>query len=415
MAIEMDIEYVQPGDILARTEEKIHYHGSGSSTTTDLIQGATLTTELIKSLKKLGINTIWIKEEADEKPIIDKYSAEEKRKSIKKFKTIFDSLKSKQGFDVRGIETSVHELVNKFMLDIKSYMSIPSFPSIITEIDSHDSYTLEHSLNVVYHSLILSTLIPNILREFRLSEKGMKYLREGDVYFYIAMNALFHDVGKIKVPTTILNKIGKLDNEEFSIVKNHPKYGIEVIKDLNRINLERGLKQIPSTYLVGCIYHHANWDGTGYPVVKDKDGFNTCTQKAIPLIGRIIAVADKFDAITSSRPYRGKTHNALAIKWMKSDLGKALDPELGKKFIDIINPFNKGTTVVIDNGDLGQVVSDGSSDKYNPLIKPIMRKMSDGEIMKLRDYPAVKILDSNYDIILNGVLYKKDIYDFIKE
>jgi hypothetical protein len=61
------------------------------------------------------------------------------------------------------------------------------------------------------------------------------------------------------------------------------------------------------------------------------------------------------------------------------------------------------------------VVSDGSSDKYNPLIKPIMRKMSDGEIIKLRDYPAVKILDSNYDIILNGVPYKKDIYDFIKE
>ncbi len=414
--VEIDIEYVKSGDILAKTQEFVHYHRSGVSTFTDLRKGTRLTDKTIDRLKFLGVDTLCIEDSFIEQTSEDRifeYSSEDKRKSIQKIMPMFDSLKSRQNFDISEIENAVFDLINDLMAVMKNNYIFSVLPPVITEVDSYGSYTLEHSINCVFYSIVLSLQISDVINQFRLSERGMKYLREGNAYFYIAMNALFHDVGKIKVSSEVLDKKGRLNDAEYKEIQNHPKYGLDLLREINDINLGRGLKQVPLTYLVGCLYHHNNWNGTGYPSVLDKGVVVRYSERSIPLIGRICAVVDKFAAITSPRPYREKIHTALAIKYLKQDLGITLDPVLGQKFINVICPFKVGSTVKLSNGDLGLIKAVDTKEKFNPVIMPYMRKLDNNEFIKLINRPCQKILDAEYDIVLNDKFYKSEIYNSI--
>ncbi len=101
---------------------------------------------------------------------------------------------------------------------------------------------------------------------------------------YVA--GILHDVGKIGVPDRVLLKAGTLSDEEFDIIKQHPEIGYRIVEQLGKLHFT----------LPGVLYHHERWDGRGYPQGLAGDD--------IPLMARIIAVADSFDAMTSSRPYR---------------------------------------------------------------------------------------------------------------
>lgn len=98
--------------------------------------------------------------------------------------------------------------------------------------------------------------------------------------------ALLHDIGKIGVPDRVLNKPGKLTEEEFALIRNHPIYGAEIVKDISMIP---HVKE-------GVLYHHERYDGKGYP--------ERLKGEEIPLVARIIAVADSYDAMSTNRIYR---------------------------------------------------------------------------------------------------------------
>jgi HD-GYP domain-containing protein (c-di-GMP phosphodiesterase class II) len=227
------------------------------------------------------------------------------------------------------------------------------------------------------------------------------------------MNAFFQDVGKIKISPEILNKMGILNDAEYKEIQNHPKYGLELVREVNNINLKMGLKQSPLTYLVGCLHHHNNWDGSGYPSFINKGELMKYSEQNIPLIGRICTLVDKFAALTSPRPYREKIHTALAIKYLKEDTGVRLDPVLVQRFIDVICPFKTGSTVKLSNGDLGVVKAVNKEEKFNPVILPYIRKLGHNKIVKITDQPARKILDADYDIVINDKFYKGEIYNSI--
>jgi HD-GYP domain-containing protein (c-di-GMP phosphodiesterase class II) len=130
--------------------------------------------------------------------------------------------------------------------------------------------------------------------------------------------SILHDIGKIGIPEAILNKPGRLTEEEYNIIKGHPETGRDILKPIDQ--LQDALK--------GILHHHEHYDGRGYPA--------GLKGEAIPLLGRIIAVADTFDAITTDRAYRnGKTiEEALAV--MKEVTGTQLDPKLFEVFKDVI-------------------------------------------------------------------------------
>ena len=130
---------------------------------------------------------------------------------------------------------------------------------------------------------------------------------------------LLHDVGKIGVPSAIINKPGKLTDDEFQVMKKHPVIGRDI---LDKITIDYNLR-------TGACYHHERYDGKGYPFgLKGEE---------IPEVARIIAVADSYDAMTSKRSYRDSLPQAKVRDELVKGLGKQFDPIFGQIMIDLID------------------------------------------------------------------------------
>jgi len=138
--------------------------------------------------------------------------------------------------------------------------------------------------------------------------------------------ALLHDIGKIGVSEAILEKPARLTEEEYAVIMTHPREGARIIGD------------IPSygKILPGILYHHEHWDGSGYP--------GSLEGEAIPLTGRIITIADVYDAITADRPYRGGMSGDEAFAFMREQEGRLFDPRLMGIFLEIIADRQKNSS-----------------------------------------------------------------------
>jgi HD-GYP domain-containing protein (c-di-GMP phosphodiesterase class II) len=135
----------------------------------------------------------------------------------------------------------------------------------------------------------------------------------------VELSGLLHDVGKIGVPDAILNKPGKLTDEEFTQMRLHPVHGARI---LSQIQSEKVVNILP-----GVKFHHERWDGKGYP-----DGLKG---EEIPLLGRVLGVADFLDALTSDRSYRKGLPLEEALNMVKDLEGKAFDPAVVKAAVEL--------------------------------------------------------------------------------
>ncbi len=170
-------------------------------------------------------------------------------------------------------------------------------------LEARDDNTSSHSLNVTRYSILLG-------EHLGLDEDELRALSQG---------ALMHDLGKIGIPDNILKKPGDLDESEFEIIKQHPMMTSEILDTL----------ETSDHFAAIARSHHERWDGTGYP-----DGLNG---EDIPLLARIVAIADAWDAMTSNRVYRDAMNEniALDIFEREQDSGQ-WDPYLAGKFIKLI-------------------------------------------------------------------------------
>jgi putative nucleotidyltransferase with HDIG domain len=132
--------------------------------------------------------------------------------------------------------------------------------------------------------------------------------------FWFRIGALLHDVGKLLVPAEVLNKPGKLTDEEWALVRRHPAAGVELLADI----------EFPWDVCPIVQSHHERWDGKGYP-----DGL---AGSAIPLTARVVCIADVYDALTSKRSYKERFTHEQAMDVMRRDRGTAFDPELFDEF-----------------------------------------------------------------------------------
>jgi putative nucleotidyltransferase with HDIG domain len=173
---------------------------------------------------------------------------------------------------------------------------------VIATLELKDPYTRGHSERVASYALILARVIEN------LSKKEQKS-------FYYA--CLLHDIGKVHIPDSILMKPGKLTDEENEIIKTHPVVGAEAVKDVEGI--KDNISVIRS--------HHERWDGKGYP--------DQLKGEEIPLLARVTAIADAFDAMTSSRSYRAALSVEVAYKRILEGKGSQFDPMLVEYFKEV--------------------------------------------------------------------------------
>ena len=169
-------------------------------------------------------------------------------------------------------------------------------------IDAKDRYTRGHSIRVAFYTK-------------KIAEKMGFEKDDLNSIYYIA---LLHDVGKINIPDSILNKPGSLTEEERKIIETHTTNGAMILKDFN---------SVPSI-VEGAKYHHERYDGTGYP-----DGISG---ENIPLIARIINVADSFDAMNSDRCYRKAYPMEKIVTELKEGSGKQFDPKVVEIMLGLV-------------------------------------------------------------------------------
>ena len=170
-------------------------------------------------------------------------------------------------------------------------------------IDAKDKYTNGHSLRVAMYSMMIA------------SELGMSKQQQLDIYYM----GLLHDIGKIGIPNTIINKTTKLTDEEYEIIKKHPIYGYDILSQI----------QSMPDLSIGARYHHERVDGKGYP-----DGLSGYD---IPYMARIIAVADSYDTMTSNRSYRKYLPQAVARSEIENNIGTQFDLAPATAMLSIID------------------------------------------------------------------------------
>ncbi len=190
------------------------------------------------------------------------------------------------------------------MVDVLDHQNIDSLRNLISNLSFHDFYTYDHSINVsMYCITIYKAINPKATRR-ELTHAGL--------------GGLLHDLGKIKIPTQILNNPGGLTNEEYAIIKQHPDFGLDLLLHGHcEVSPEIDLKIIARV----VHEHHENFDGTGYPAkLKGKD--------EIHLLARVCTIADFFDAITTKRSYSDVLPIPEAMNTMRKFRGIKLDPDI---------------------------------------------------------------------------------------
>lgn len=154
----------------------------------------------------------------------------------------------------------------------------------------------------------------------------------------IAKSAPLHDIGKIAIPDHILLKQGKLEPEEFAVIKTHSERGYDMLRRAGNYMGERGDFLAMAMEIANC--HHEKWDGSGYP--------NGISGETIPLAARLMAVADVFDALTTIRPYKSAMPFDKAVDVIKDGSGSHFDPQVIEVFMESVEDFNNIAAALSD-------------------------------------------------------------------
>ncbi|MCR5666575.1 MAG: HD-GYP domain-containing protein [Eubacterium sp.] len=217
-----------------------------------------------------------------------------------------------------------------------------------------DEYTFKHCVDV-------SAMAMLVANKMNLQENSIRN---------IAMAGILHDIGKVKIPDEILNKPGKLTVEEFDIIKKHPVYGYDLMRNIKGLEEEVGL---------GILQHHENINGSGYPY--------SLKAGEISYMGKILSVVDVYDALVTKRPYKDARRSNVALN-MLSDMMDKFDAYILKAFLRCITVYPIGTTVMLSNGVVARVVHNNDGYPLRPRVQDLMT----GEYYDLAYDPACRKL-----------------------
>ena len=241
--------------------------------------------------------------------------------SVAATKDVMNSVRLGQGPNLKKIKRVVQGIVDHILSDETSLVGL-------TTIRDYDDYTFTHSVNVCIFAVALA-------RRLGLSRVQL---------YDIGLAALFHDIGKSRVPIEVLNKADMLSDEEWRLVSAHPWLGVLSLFQLKE------QQEFPYRSMVVAYEHHMKRDVSGYP-----RGLRT---KAIGFFSKIVAIADGFDAATSRRAYQTEPMNPAAVlAEMRDSARRGMDPVIVKAFVNLLGIYPVGTFVVLDTFELAIVHS----------------------------------------------------------
>ena len=325
----------------------------------------------IASIKKMGIPGIYVREgEEDELPVDDEKKViipESVQKEIEKH-TVSDRAKVQLSESVKarvaeGIQylyndtesegfTSTSRTIAEDLM--KAISDNDAIAVDISALKISDEYTFKHSVDVATMAMIVA-------KKHGLNDKEV---------YDIGISGLLHDVGKSKIPNEILNKAGKLTDDEFAMMKQHSLFGYSILK--NKEDLSIPIK-------LGVLQHHEKMNGRGYPMSVDADKIN--------LFARIISVADIYDALVTERPYKKPFSPRDAVEMIMS-MTEELDINVMRSFLESVILYPVGTDVELSTGERARVVE--NNPKY--VLRPKVIGLKSGKSYDLSDISNASIV-----------------------
>jgi HD-GYP domain-containing protein (c-di-GMP phosphodiesterase class II) len=299
--------------------------------------------DIIEKMESAGVTSITLAEPPEESGEDREKSKERSKRtyaqSVAVTKDLMASLRMGKSPNIKKIKRVVQGIVDQILNDEASLVGL-------TTIRDYDEYTFTHSVNVCIFSVALGKRL------------GLSKLQ----LFDLGMAALFHDIGKSRVPLDVLNKASGLTDVEWRQISAHPWLGVLSLFQV------RGTQELPYRSVVVAMEHHMKNDLTGYP--------RAIRPRQLSIYSKIVAVADAFDAATSRRVYKTVAMNpAEVLRELRDQKRRGMDTVVVKAFINLTGIYPVGTLVVLDTFELGIVQA------VNPipemLSRPIVRVISD--------------------------------------
>jgi putative nucleotidyltransferase with HDIG domain len=292
----------------------------------------------------------------EESPHIDDIIYQKTRVQAKKLiKKAMDKMLPEKSIDIYRISKTVDEIIDQLL-------STKDIVLTLSRLRNIDDYTYEHCVNVCVVSLVIGM-------DMNLQAPEMKQLGTG---------ALLHDVGKVYIPEEVLKKPSKLSPDEYNEVKSHTDIGYKIL-------VKSGVSEEAAQI---ALFHHEKYDGSGYN--------RSLRGKEIPLLSRIVTIADSYDAMSNDRVYRKKLPPDKVYKEIASLSGCHFDYDIAERFLRRIDLFPIGTGVILNTKHKGVVVAENKLLPQSPVIR-IFRDDSD---------PRNENVSTNYiDIDLSKTKY----------
>ena len=331
-----------------------------------IARGTLMDDYLIESLLKLGVTSVYIRE-GEEDPE-DENISPQTLETIEKLKVpdrakvkLSESVKKRvsEGIQYLFSNTSTEaftDTANHIANDLMKAISDNDAIAIdISALKVSDEYTFKHSVDVATMAMVIA-------KKHGMSEKEIQE---------IGISGLLHDVGKSQIPNEILNKAGRLTEEEFALMKQHSLFGFKILKEKDSISQAISL---------GVLQHHEKINGQGYPLGLKAD--------QISPYAKVLSVADVYDALVTERPYKKAFSQNDAIEIIMS-MTTDLDISIMESFLGSIILYPVGCTVQLSNGEKARVVE--NSTEY--ILRPKVVGLKSGKVHDLaKDFSCANIV-----------------------
>jgi len=347
----VNTRYVKEGSILAR--QVINPSGMVL-----LQSGVRITASYLSRLKTMGYDVLFIQDDRLED--VEFYTAITAQTREVAYKTIesvskFIECGSESSLQVDKVRMTVQQMVNDLLYSADVLGNL-------TEIQGFDDYTFHHSVNTTIIALVLG--IASGYSEQKLIELGM--------------GVLMHDVGKIKIPEKILNKKTPLTEAEFEEIKHHTTYGFDILRKNNDLSLL-------SAHV--AFQHHEKWDGSGYP--------RGLKGSEIHEYGKLAAIADVYEALTSRRVYRCAIEPNDAYEYIIAQSNMHFDPRILQVFTKHIAVYPSGSGILLSNGQRGNVIKQNPAFPNRPFVRVFYQNeeaLAAPSDYNLAEYPSLMIV-----------------------
>ena len=321
-------------------------------------RGAVLDDYMIESMIKLGVMSVYIQDGEYDPEDDEKNMSPTARKNIEKLRTsdpskvtLSNSVRERVAEGIQFIynnaesddmASATNSIANNLMDAINSNDAIAID---INELKTSDEYTFKHSVDVATLSMVLA------------KQQG---LPDKEIY-EIGVTGLLHDVGKTKVPLEVLNKPGRLDDDEFSVMKQHAVFGYHMVKRRNEFS---------DAVCLGVLQHHEKINSAGYPMGVDAN-------KICPY-AKILSVADIYDALVTERPYKKAFSQRDAVEMIMS-MTSELDMKAMRSFLESMILYPVDSIVELSNGEKAKVVKNNS----HYILRPTVVGIRTGKVYNL--------------------------------